>query len=131
MSHDSVAATSTPASNERWLVKVILPVPTGPIFFDENYRRPDSRGGVRMSIYNTRADAEKALAAEKELLAAERRQLTEDRETLERLGFAKRYPGVIKALVSSASMFASVPADKLRFEVCHIPDINLFYRHFS
>ena len=84
-----------------------------------------------MSIYNTRADAEKAIAAEKELLAAERRQLTEDRATLERLGFAKRYPGVIKALASSASMFASVPAHKLRFEVCHIPDINLFYRHFS
>lgn len=72
-------------------------------------------GGVPISVFTTRKEAQEAIAMEKRLFKQTRQQIRNDIKSIKKHGLDKRYKGIVEYMISNVNAYAR--AKKLYYKI--------------
>lgn len=75
-------------------------------FFAQEYRKLGNRGGIPLTVFHSRQEAERAIKTEKKLLRQERKSLKKDIAMLKKAGLTQRYKDVDKFMAQRTNPYA-------------------------
>ena len=75
----------------------------------------NTRGGVPISVFTTRKEAQEAIAREKKLFRQTRQQIRDDIKFIKKRSLDKRYKGIVEYMISNVNAYARVK--KLDYKV--------------